>query len=241
MKEQVSLIRWDEAMQLLEATKNVLSLNQLVNYANFIVLGHFNKNQREELPVDDFDLYFFLKTVRDFSVDQSFLKTVLDSGDLSSFREQMHQVEISRKLSPVYFRFGERRFYQALIEDFRGYIDRVLINQITADEQTELTIGVVRLREATSFLLDEEFDPITATLIHYAHYLAWNNFLFGYVWEHKMLSFWHPPPAAGFDLYFFMRVMLRFCSDHLFLRKVLNGEDLRWFPDEDDQRDHLLT
>lgn len=41
-------------------------------------------------------------------------------------------------------------------------------------------------------------------------------------------------PAADFDLRFFMEVMLEFCSDHDTLRKILAGEDVRMFSDDDD-------
>lgn len=40
-------------------------------------------------------------------------------------------------------------------------------------------------------------------------------------------------PVSDFDLKFFVDAMLIFCSDHENLKKILAGEDLRWFDDEE--------
>lgn len=40
-------------------------------------------------------------------------------------------------------------------------------------------------------------------------------------------------PVADFDLKFFVEVMIEFCRDHESLKKILAGEDLRWFDDEE--------
>ncbi len=39
-------------------------------------------------------------------------------------------------------------------------------------------------------------------------------------------------PITDFDLKFFMEVMMEFCGDHDTLRRILDGEDLRWFADD---------
>lgn len=39
-------------------------------------------------------------------------------------------------------------------------------------------------------------------------------------------------PSEDFDLRFFMEVMLAFCSDHIRLRRILEGEDLSLLSDD---------
>jgi hypothetical protein len=38
-------------------------------------------------------------------------------------------------------------------------------------------------------------------------------------------------PISDFDLRFFVDAMLEFCNDHETLKRILAGEDLRWFDD----------
>lgn len=39
-------------------------------------------------------------------------------------------------------------------------------------------------------------------------------------------------PVADFDLEFFVEIVLEFCSEHENIQRLLNGEDLRWWPEE---------
>ena len=39
------------------------------------------------------------------------------------------------------------------------------------------------------------------------------------------------PPACDFDLRFFTEIMIRLSQKQAYLKAILNGEDLRWWPE----------
>jgi hypothetical protein len=47
-------------------------------------------------------------------------------------------------------------------------------------------------------------------------------------------------PVSNFDLRFFVEAMLEFCNDHETLKRILAGEDLRWFDDEEIENPNLI-
>lgn len=239
MSKDSTLIRWNEAMNLLRSSRNLLSLNQLLSYANYLVITRFQSEDSEELPVADFDLYFFLNTVRDFCLDQSYLKAVLDKSDdeadfsslHSSFPEQMDKVRSSHLLWEKYKPFSakkweyyvgwKRNFYRCSGEALGIYPNKEIISEAS----------IARIKKAFGFLYSSRH-PLTDLLMHCAHYAFWNRFLSSRI---------NTQPFGDFDLYFFLKAMEQFCDNHTFLRKVLNGEDLRWSSDDDDDEKSLTV
>src|SRR6185295_19015037 len=92
MPEYRTLIHVDEAMELLRQSKDDLVMDQLLSYANFVVLGRFKSDSAEELPVADFDLSFYLKAIERFCQEQVFLKAVLAHEELSAFGDKLYQM-----------------------------------------------------------------------------------------------------------------------------------------------------
>jgi hypothetical protein len=78
------LIRWTEAMQVLNSVDN-LTTNQLMNMANFEVLKCII--EQKELPANDFDLKFFMEVMKAFCSDHSTLRKVLSGEDIRIFTE----------------------------------------------------------------------------------------------------------------------------------------------------------
>ena len=75
-------------------------------------------------------------------------------------------------------------------------------------------------------LLSSVDDPITNQLLNLANFEVLRRFF-------KVKEF----PDCDFDLRFFLEVMRVICSDHVTLRKILAGEDLRVFSTDDFQRE----
>ncbi len=71
-------------------------------------------------------------------------------------------------------------------------------------------------------LLRSVSDPITNQLMNMANFEILNRFLEG-----------SNLPASDFDLRFFIEAMRDFCGQHENIRKVLAGEDLRAWTDDD--------
>jgi hypothetical protein len=88
------------------------------------------------------------------------------------------------------------------------------------EQKTEL----LRWNEAMELLKSVE-NPITNQLMNRANLEVLKHFV-------QLKRF----PAADFDMLFFIEVMRDFCSDHETLGKVLAGEDLRLFTDDDFQK-----
>lgn len=83
--------------------------------------------------------------------------------------------------------------------------------------------GPVLLRQPESWeLLASEKDLITNQLLNKATMCVV-----------KALANSEKQPIADFDLKFFVEVMIEFCRDHENLKKILAGEDLRWFDEEE--------
>lgn len=80
------LLRWDEAMRVLEAVDDPIT-GQLMNMANFEVMKRF-QGKDEGLPLADFDLRFFMEVMRDFCSDHDNLRKVLDGQDLRMLTEE---------------------------------------------------------------------------------------------------------------------------------------------------------
>ncbi len=49
-----------------------------------------------------------------------------------------------------------------------------------------------------------------------------------------VLPFYQEDADHDLDLKFFAQVMIRFSGNHNYLRAILNGEDLRWYPEDDE-------
>jgi hypothetical protein len=81
--------------------------------------------------------------------------------------------------------------------------------------------AILKQEEARKVLQSVE-DPITSQLMNMANFEVLTRFL-----ERKDL------PGSDFDLCFFMEVMKGFCSQHKTIAKILAGEDLRLWTDED--------
>ncbi|MFN0141015.1 MAG: hypothetical protein ACKVQW_13135 [Pyrinomonadaceae bacterium] len=80
---------------------------------------------------------------------------------------------------------------------------------------------MLRLEESAK-LQNSIQDLITKQLLEMAGTCVMRKFI-----ENKSL------PISDFDMRFFSEAMLDFCSSHEDLRRILAGEDLRWF-DEDE-------
>ena len=82
-------------------------------------------------------------------------------------------------------------------------------------------ILLLRQDEAMKLLKSVE-DPITNQLMNMANFEVLRRFL-----RHEGL------PVSDFDLKFFIEAIKDFCSQHDNLRKILDGEDLRAWTDDD--------
>ena len=80
---------------------------------------------------------------------------------------------------------------------------------------------MLRLEEASE-LQNSVKDLVTSQLLSMASTCVMRKFM-----ENTTL------PISDFDMRFFSEAMLDFCSKHENLKKILAGEDLRWFDDED--------
>ncbi|MCI0485598.1 MAG: hypothetical protein L0229_03255 [Blastocatellia bacterium] len=238
MEKNVNLIRWEEAKSLLAKVKeeNDLALDQFLNNVNYIVLCHFNSRDPEQLPVTDFDLYFFLKAVEQFFENRDFIRSVIAGEDLSEFRDERHKVSISERLRD-YSEAGRRNLCLRLKDIFKAEMNPSLAKAIFdyyRGKTDDVPIGLVRMEEAMGLLArprgSSSEDRITYKLMHYASYFLWSDVVSG-----------ENGPAVDLDLYFSMQVIKEFCEDHAFLKRVLSGEDLRWFSDSDDEGDHLIV
>jgi hypothetical protein len=65
-------------------------------------------------------------------------------------------------------------------------------------------------------------DPVTSQLMNVANFEVIRRF-----------SKQEELPNGDFDMQFFMSVLKNFCSDHDTLRRILSGEDLRLFSEDD--------
>lgn len=244
MNANATLICWSEAMQLLRESGDDLILNQFLNHANYVVLDCFETLEPDELPITNVDLLFFLGIVRDCCSAPDFLRAVLDRRpDLSVF-DQMISVRASRKAVLLCAEPDDTKMYRAL-STILGLTRNYFLDKLDNDA----TVGFVCFREAMKLLDSVEHSTrmspgdyreaiarpdsaehfITMTLLHYANHTAL-----------MALTSRRQRPAADLDLYFFTTVMERFYRDHDFLRRVLNGEDLRWFSDGT-PTDHLFA
>jgi hypothetical protein len=51
---------------------------------------------------------------------------------------------------------------------------------------------------------------------------------------HAALLFSQEDAEHDLDLKFFAEIMIKFSSNHQYLKAILRGEDLRWFPEDDE-------
>jgi hypothetical protein len=79
---------------------------------------------------------------------------------------------------------------------------------------------MIRLEESAE-LHKSVKDQITLQILGMATTCVMRKFI-----ENKHL------PVADFDMRFFSEAMLDFCNKHENLRRILAGEDLRWFDDD---------
>jgi hypothetical protein len=81
-------------------------------------------------------------------------------------------------------------------------------------------VELLRQEESKS-IMESVDDLVVSQLMNLAHYqvIKW------YVTGEKYI-------AADFDICFFMEVMKEVFSDKATIQRILNGEDLRWWPDE---------
>lgn len=49
-----------------------------------------------------------------------------------------------------------------------------------------------------------------------------------------ILLFFQEEAEHDLDLKFFAEIMIRFSSKHEYLRAILRGEEIRWFPEDDE-------
>jgi hypothetical protein len=81
----------------------------------------------------------------------------------------------------------------------------------------------IMLRHSESAeLISSVKDSRTQKLLSAASYCVIKKFL-----ENKTL------PVANFDLRFFSEAMLEFCSNHELIQKILNGQEVGWFDDDE--------
>lgn len=225
MEKKVELVRWNEAMKLLKESKDHLMLDQLLNHANYVVIGCLQVDSLPDLPITDFDLDFFLSTVEKFCERPDFLRAVLRNEEPSEFDSLMMKVRASQRLASANETLDEGRLYSVLASILTLPVS--FVENIRNDNSV---VKLVRFQEGLT-LLGTADDPITATLLHYANYLA----LAGLAprWEQSNVNypyFKYP----DFDHYFFIRVMKEFCGKHDFLSRVVEGADLRWFSDNEE-------
>ena len=237
MGEGVTLIRWNEATELLRQVKDDLVMDQLLNYANYVVLKRFQSQGVDELPKADFDLYFYLETVKQICEKRDPLRGVLakeDSWDFIKYIEQRDELHKSMRL--VYYCMTERpddsSFYKmldALLETSQSpHLDSPFQPYRNSKSNKEMA-RLLRWRESMLALSNQ------IELSHRGYSLSADNIplLYSVYVVLRRLREGDEPPAADFDLYFFVRAMQEFFSDHSFLSKILAGEDLRWFSDMD--------
>jgi len=77
--KETLLLRQDEAMRILKSEDDPIT-NQLMNMANFEVLTRFL--ERKDLPVSDFDLCFFMETMKAFCSQHKTIAKILAGEDL---------------------------------------------------------------------------------------------------------------------------------------------------------------
>ena len=221
LNEKSPMVGWEEAMDLLGSLQD-MTTSQLLNYATFIVLGYL---KNEPKPSHRFDFLFFLDCVKEFSANKDFLKSVLDSK-AESFPSEYAKIEKDIDLLK-----GYKCELPSTIEtktDFTKLSCFVNLNKspsflIPLFERINRT-GHIRLLELhpAMKLISTIENPITKQLMHYANFTA----LYEAFVNPSLLK-------AEFDLLLFNVLMKDFCADHLYLRKVLDGEDLRWFSEVD--------
>ncbi len=83
-ERQSQLLRWDEAMQLLNSVEDPIT-NQLMNRANFEILKRFFK--LKDYPVSDFDLRFFMEIMLAFCSDHNNLREILSGENVGVFSD----------------------------------------------------------------------------------------------------------------------------------------------------------
>jgi hypothetical protein len=224
MINEVTLLRWDEARNRLHDVSSDLILAQLSNNAHFVLLETLKANNPKMMPVSSFDVFFFLGVVGELCRDRGFLRAVLDQGpqeSLAQFEIQMAGVRTSEKVCAL-----SHQLETGQIEERNLYRDLGSILSRPRDSFDQL-VGFVRFEEAMR-LLAAIANSITRTLMHYSNWIA----LMG-------LTSRNHRAVGEFDLCFFTGTMERFFSNHDFLKRVLNGENLGWFPDGADKGDRV--
>ena len=86
---------------------------------------------------------------------------------------------------------------------------------------------ILRQDEARQILLSVE-DLTTNQLLNKANMCILSK----YMQNRELLM-------SDFDLKFFLEAMLEFCSDHENLKRILDGENLRWFDDDEMENPNL--